>query len=107
MSTIDFGGIDADGEGPTIGGVTEYRIARDAVTADTPASFDGIEIAGCMERDGVVERVADDRFARFYSVYLHYVECGVECVGDFASSARAHAYAGQIHDAFGWPIKLA
>lgn len=101
--------IDADGDGPTIGGFTESRMARNTIETDTPAAFDAIEIAGCTEHDGIVERVAGDEPAHFFSVYLHYAEShghGVECVGDFATVERAGAYAAQIRDAFGWPITV-
>ncbi|WP_261503557.1 hypothetical protein [Burkholderia multivorans] len=103
--------IDPDGDGPTIGGVTEARDARWLIGIYGVEAFDAIEIGGLMfVSDGIVEPcIEPDDVPAFYSVYLHYAEGhghGVECVGDFATAERARAYAAQIRDAFGWPIAI-
>lgn len=104
--------IDADGDGPTIGGVTEARDARWIIGIYGVGAFDAIEIGGLMYVNGAgdVEPCTEpDHVPAFYSVYLHYAEGhghGVECVGDFATAERARAYAGQIRDVFGWPVEI-
>jgi hypothetical protein len=111
MQQINFGNIDADGDGPTIGDTTESRYARDIVTTFGADAFDAIEIGGLMFVNGdCVEPCTEPSdVPAFFSVYLHYADGhghGVECVGDFATAARARAYAAQIRDVFGWPIAI-
>ncbi|KVN83507.1 hypothetical protein [Burkholderia ubonensis] len=111
MQKIDFGSIDADGEGPTIGDVTESRYARDTIATDGTNAFDAIEISGCMfvAADCIEPCTNPSDRPAFFSVYLHYAEGhghGVECVGDFATADRAREYAGRIRDAFCWPIAV-
>lgn len=108
MQQINFGSIDADGDGPTIGDVTESRLAREVISTAGADAFDAIEISGCMfvAGDCVEPCTNPDDVPAFFSVYLHWTTGGVECVGDFATAERARAYAGQIRDAFGWPIEV-
>lgn len=40
-----------------------------------------------------------------YSVYLHSVEGGVACVGDFARVEDARAYALELSAEYSWPIR--
>ncbi|KVD68733.1 hypothetical protein WI88_32765 [Burkholderia ubonensis] len=96
-------GIDADAVGPVVAGFTENRMVCATIAAETSDAFDAIEISGCIERNAFVERCAAAH-ADFFSVYLHYRDGGADCVGDFATIERARAYAGQIRDAFGWPV---
>ncbi|AEY69513.1 hypothetical protein AH2_0002 [Burkholderia phage vB_BceS_AH2] len=111
MQQIDFGSIDADGDGPTIGDVMESRFAREIISTTGADGFDAIEISGCMfvAGDCVEPCTNPDDVPAFFSVYLHYAEGhghGVECVGDFATAERARAYAAQIRDAFGWSVEI-
>lgn len=96
--------IEADGEGPVIAGVTESRMVCATIASETSDVFDAIEISGCAFVGGDAVARCPAATAEFFSVYLHYRDGGADCVGDFATVERARAYAGQIRDAFGWPV---
>jgi hypothetical protein len=99
--------IDPDGIDPQVDGFRSERWGIAAVLASGADAFDAIEISGCTADDDFVEVLTDpDGVPSFYSVYLHQVEGGVVCIGDFATAERARTYAGQFRDAFGWPITV-
>ncbi|HEM8495343.1 MULTISPECIES: hypothetical protein [Burkholderia] len=111
MQQINFGNIDDDCVGPTIGDLEECRSARWLIGRCGADAFDAIKIGGMMfVNDGIVKPCTEpDDVPAFYSVYLHYANRpgrSPDCVGDFATVERARAYAAQIHDAFGWPIAI-
>lgn len=62
-----------------------------------PAQWDDIEVHGCavVADDGSVETVDDDQ-AEFWSVYLHDVNGGVQCIADLETSEQASAFANLL-----------
>ncbi|MBS4705151.1 hypothetical protein [Aeromonas veronii] len=80
----------------------------DEVIDGNPALFDCIEIQGVSNVDGegpsgICEVDNDD--PDFFSVYLHQVEGGVACVGDFSELADAEAYADELGAKYGWVVQ--
>ena len=75
---------------------------------DDESLFDGIEIHGVRDTstspsDGSCFEV-DNQDPDQFSVYVHLVEGGVECVGDFGTATLAAVYATQLADRHHWPI---
>lgn len=87
----------------------DYKIERYAadVIADNPENFNGIEVHGVRSyQTGADSHTyeVDDLDPEAYSVYLHVVTGGVECVGDFTRRVDAQEYAREIGAAFAWEI---
>jgi hypothetical protein len=80
---------------PEWGGYVE-SIVRDA------SLYDGLEIQG-VRMDVDCCEINNDN-PEFFSVYVHMIEGGVECIGDFATWKDACDYALSVRGLFGWPI---
>lgn len=62
-----------------------------------PVDYDGIEINAVFESPEETVAVFDaDEPWHFWSVYLHLVEGGVECIADFATQGEAVEYANRL-----------
>lgn len=58
------------------------------------ATYDGVEVNPVARRNGGYEMCsAGDPDLAVWSAYLHCVEGGVECAGDFETAEEAYAYA--------------
>lgn len=73
--------------------------------------YDGIEVRGVreIETDGGADDdradcIVDDENPQFYSVYVHQVAGGVDCVGDFGLPDFAAGYAASLASTYGWPV---
>ena len=81
----------------------------ESIIAGKPASYDQIEIHGVInlnepdDPDGTQYVVEDDN-PEIYSVYLHCVEGGIECVGDFSTHSMAMDYAKELSATYRWQI---
>jgi len=73
---------------------------RDYTNFTTPYlpldQYDAVEVAGCIEAYGCVERVEDDSEPHFWSVYLHLKEGGCECVADCNTRGQADEFAAVL-----------
>lgn len=73
---------------------------------EKPEDYDRIEVHGVRQiadphsGDTLVE--VDDDNPEFWSVYVHLIEGGVECIGDFGRLEAARKYALEISDKHGW-----
>jgi hypothetical protein len=79
----------------------------DLIIKDSPELFNGIEIQGVREHSGVDDESfveVDNENPQFYSVYVHLVSGGVDCVGDFSGCNDAIEYANELADKYGWPV---
>jgi hypothetical protein len=80
----------------------------DQVIDGHPEFFDGIEIRGVrtwitgLEEPSVMCEPDDDN-PEFYSVYLHRIEGGVDCVGDYATHTMARHHAAKLALRYRWP----
>ena len=68
-----------------------------------PERFDAIEIQGVRSEDGVTFDV-DNNHPDSFSTYLHLIEGGVDCIGDFTTRAAAQGSAMKLSVKHGWPI---
>lgn len=68
-----------------------------------PERFDGIEVQGVRTEDGV-NFEPNNHAPTSFSTYLHLVEGGVECVGDFSTREAAQKHAAALAEAYNWPI---
>lgn len=81
----------------------------DSIIAGNPSNYDAIEVHGVRninvadDPDGTHYEV-DDENPELYSVYLHCVGGGIECVGDFSSNALAEQYASELSVLYSWKI---
>lgn len=81
----------------------------DSIIAGNPSNFDAIEVHGVRnindadDPDGTHYEV-DDENPELYSVYLHCIEGGIECVGDFSSNALAEEYASELSVLYSWKV---
>jgi len=81
----------------------------DSIIAGNPSAFDAIEVHGVRNindadhPDGTHYEV-DDENPELYSVYLHCVGSGIECVGDFSKHLMAMNYAEELSDLYPWRI---
>ena len=79
------------------------------IIGDRHAEYDAIEIQGVRDLNlpgdpqGTCCEVNNDR-PQFYSVYVHWTEGGVECVGDMETLALAKEYADELSAQYRWPI---
>lgn len=92
--------------------ISDYSIDRyaTAVVGDKPEYFDAIEIQGVREVEAMIEDskigthktdttyTIDNDNPDSFSVYLHLIEGGVECVGDFSRHRHAQTYALELSD---------
>lgn len=83
------------------------RFADDVIDG-TPGRFDCIEIQGVADlTDGDAQPCCevDNDNPDFFSVYLHLVEGGVICVGDFSELPEAERYAAELGEKYGWDVQ--
>ena len=87
--------------------VIESQYAE-SIIAGNSASYDYIEIHGVRNLnepgDPGTQYVVDDDNPQLYSVYLHCIGGGIECVGDFSTPAMAINYAEELSAVYQWPI---
>lgn len=87
----------------------DYQIHRyaDSVIADHPELYDGIEVQGVRSYQTGADSWSyevDNENPEAYSVYVHMVEGGVHCVGDFTRRSDAQAYGHELGETFGWTV---
>lgn len=81
----------------------------DSIIAGNPSNYDAIEVHGVRnindpdDPDGTHYEV-DDENTELYSVYLHCIGGGIECVGDFSSNALAEEYASELSVLYSWKV---
>lgn len=81
----------------------------DSIIKENSSDFDGIEIHGVRnlhapdDPAGTCYEIDNDE-PEMISVYVHCVEGGIECVGDFGSYDLASSYAKELSNQFHWPI---
>lgn len=61
--------------------------------------WDAVEVDACIEEDGSVTSGVNDEEAQFFSVYLHQVTGGVQCVADLPTRKLAEQLAELITNA--------
>ena len=68
--------------------------------------YDAVEVHGVREihEDGETRCEVDDADPQFFSVYLHFREGHVDCVGDFTYLVDALSYAAELALAHRWPL---
>ena len=88
-------------------GPSPIQLAKEATPFwfETIHDYDGLELAPVAEyedKDGFkfCEPVDDPQEAKFWSVYGHMPEGGVECLEDFPTKARAEDFAGSLLSIF-------
>ncbi len=80
----------------------------DSIIKENSSDFDGIEIHGVRnlhapdDPAGTCYEIDNDE-PEMISVYVHCVEGGIECVGDFGSYDLASAYAIELSNQYNWP----
>lgn len=77
------------------------RYAEDVI-GTKPELIDAIEVQGVRQNGEECEVCNTD--PDFYSVYLHYVEGGVQCCADIGQVKDAREYANSLHLKHGWPV---
>lgn len=86
----------------------DERYAEDIIDGK-PHLYDAIEIHGIRnanntdDADGTCFEVDDENPEQF-SLYLHIVSGGVECVGDFSTRELANQYADELSKRFEWKV---
>lgn len=81
----------------------------DAIIDGNPSAYDAIEVHGVRnisepnDPNGTCFEV-DNENPELYSVYLHLVVGGVECVGDFSTHEKALVYADELASAHSWEV---
>jgi hypothetical protein len=73
------------------------------------SEYDALEVSGVrnLNEDTDDETCCEpcaDHEAEFWSVYAHYVDGGVMCIGDFETSALANAYADALSGKLNLPV---
>lgn len=87
----------------------DYSIERYAerIIAGGPSQYDSIELQGVrQEQTGPdsFEYTVDNENPQAYSVYLHLIDGGVDCVGDFTRLTDAREYAVELRATYGFAI---
>ncbi|RYY74524.1 MAG: hypothetical protein EOO52_13245 [Gammaproteobacteria bacterium] len=80
-----------------------------SIIGDKPWQYNGIEVHGVRDihtdqddREGTCFEIDDDD-PELYSVYLHCVAGGIDCVGDFSLLLDAKKYARDLELLYSWP----
>lgn len=88
-----------------------YDAYASSVLSGRADLYDAIEIHGVreIETDGDADDdrancIVDDENPQFYSVYVHQIAGGVDCVGDFGLTDFAEEYASSLASTYGWPV---
>lgn len=87
---------------PDIVDAIDERYAEDIIDGK-PHNFDAIEIHGVKKLPGDSVEV-DDENPDFFSLYLHVVAGGTECVGDFSTRELANQYADELSIKYKWKV---
>lgn len=83
----------------------------DSIIAGKPSAYDAIEVHGVRnindpddssEVHYEIVDVGDE--PDLYSVYLHCVDGGIDCVGDFSTHENALAYAKELSSLYSWEV---
>ena len=81
----------------------------DSIIAGNPSAYDAVEVHGVRninnsdDPDGAHYEV-DDESPELYSVYVHCVGGGIECVGDFSTHEQALIYANELAAIYSWRV---
>jgi hypothetical protein len=81
----------------------------DSIIKDKSSDFDAVEIHGVRNLHAPDDPAGtryeiDNDDPEMISVYVHCVEGGIDCVGDFGSYVLASAYAKELSNQYNWPI---
>lgn len=82
------------------GAFSEYA---ESVIGDCPENFNAIEIHGVREDAGICD--VDETKPHYYSVYVHLISGGIDCVGDYQTRGHAKQYADKLANRYGWPVR--
>ena len=81
----------------------------DSIIGGNPQLYDALEIHGVRnlndedDPDGTHYEV-DDENPVLFSVYVHCVAGGIECIGDFSTHELATSYANEISATYNWAV---
>lgn len=81
----------------------------ESIIAGNPSAYDAIEVHGVRnindpnDSDETHYEI-DDENPELYSVYLHCINSGTECVGDFSTHENALAYAKELSSMYSWEV---
>ena len=64
-----------------------WNCCKDAAVPNW-SEFDALELAGCIEVDGGIERAENEEETQFYTLYGHCVEGGCEALHDFLTGYK-------------------
>lgn len=67
------------------------------------SQFDGLELGGCIDDDGVTEGGADRDDAEFFTVYGHLKVGGIEAITDCQTFDEGRAVMDYLSDLVGLP----
>lgn len=83
----------------------------DSIIGGNPSAYDAVEVHGVRNindpndsEEAHYEIVDLGDEPELYSVYLHCVDGGIECVGDFSEYENALAYANELSSMYSWKI---
>jgi hypothetical protein len=83
----------------------------DSIIGGNPSAYDAVEVHGVRnindpndseETHYEIVDLGDE--PELYSVYLHCVDGGIECVGDFSAYEHALAYANELASTYSWKV---
>lgn len=84
----------------------------DAIIDGNPSAYNAIEVHGVRninepnDPDGTCYEIVDfGDEPEIYSVYLHLVDGGIECVGDYSIHENALAYANDLAITYSWGVQ--
>lgn len=84
----------------------------ESIIAGEVTKYNGLEVHGVRDvnankdsSEGTCYEVDDDQ-PELYSVYVHLVSGGVDCVGDFSLLLNAEKYARELSSLYSWPISI-
>lgn len=103
--TVDMGKLNSEFE-VAFATLNEPNIYSLFIPSLPLSEYDAIEIHPVIETDGICEVTDNPAEASIWSVYLHLITGGVECIADFLGdrSKLAQEYANTIHRNTGWPV---
>jgi hypothetical protein len=92
------------------GGITEiFDRYADGIIRGNTHLYDALEVHGvrnyAVAGDDGTHYEIDNINPTSFSVYVHIIDCGLECVGDFGRYADAEQYGTQLSAQYTWPLR--
>ncbi|MCU6501999.1 hypothetical protein LPN04_29825 [Rugamonas sp. A1-17] len=85
------------------------RYAQQIIAGD-PRRYDAVEVHGVRDKIGDAGNGGEtcveieNVHPKFFSVYIHLKDDGLECVGDFEAYADARTYADELAKQYSWKV---